>query len=64
MNTPDPFSSFDARKFLEVPYEERWEFLRPVIVQLYLGKYGPNGKSMTTGQVAAFMKDRYSFPAA
>ncbi|GAB1317651.1 hypothetical protein MFIFM68171_07861 [Madurella fahalii] len=51
-------------KFLNVPYEKRWEHLRPVIVQLYLGSYGPNGKSMTIGQVAAFMRDNYAFHGA
>jgi hypothetical protein len=55
--------SQDAR-FLDVPYEERWECLKPVIVQLYMGKYGPNGKSTTTGQVALFMRNHYSFHAA
>jgi hypothetical protein len=38
--------------------------LKPVIVKLYMGKYGPNGKSMTTPQVADFMKVQYSFHAA
>ena len=51
-------------KFLDVPYEKRWECLRPIIVPLYMGKYGPKGKSMTTGQVVVFMRDHYSFHAA
>jgi len=54
----------DGAKFLHVPYEERWGHLKPVITQLYMGKYGPNGKSMTISQVAGFMKGYYSFYAA
>jgi hypothetical protein len=55
--------SHDA-KFLHIPHERRWDHLKPVIVQLYMGKYGPNGKSTTRAQVARFMKDHYSFHAA
>lgn len=55
--------SHDA-KFLHIPHKSRWEHLKPIIVQLYMGKYGPNGKPMTMSQVAAFMKDHYSFHAA
>jgi hypothetical protein len=54
----------DDDKFLNVPYEERWTHLKPIIVQIYMGKYGPNGKSMTKSQVSAFMREHYSFPAA
>ncbi|KAK0611309.1 hypothetical protein B0T14DRAFT_530137 [Immersiella caudata] len=54
----------DGAKFIHVPYEERWKHLKPVITQLYMGKYGPNGKSMTIGQVASFMKENYSFHGA
>ncbi|KAK3896495.1 hypothetical protein C8A05DRAFT_20534, partial [Staphylotrichum tortipilum] len=39
------------------------EHLKPIIVELYMGKYGPNGKSMTTRQVLVFMRDHYSFHA-
>ncbi|KAK0631483.1 hypothetical protein B0T14DRAFT_532220 [Immersiella caudata] len=56
-------NSNDA-KFLHVPYEQRWEHLRPVIAKLYVGKYGPNGKSMATRQVADFMQVQYSFYAS
>ena len=38
--------------------------LETVIVKLYMGKYGPNGKSMTTLEVADFMKLQYSFHGA
>ncbi|KAK3899559.1 hypothetical protein C8A05DRAFT_46405 [Staphylotrichum tortipilum] len=55
--------SHDA-KCLHIPYEQRWEHLKPIIVELYMGKYGPNGKSMTTHQVLVFMRDHYSFHAA
>jgi len=51
-------------KFLDVPYESRWECLKPVIIPLYMGKYGPGGKSMTMRQVADFMRDHYTFNAA
>jgi len=54
----------NGAKFLHVPYEERWNHLKPVITQLYMGKYGSNGKSMTIGQVASFMKENYSFHGA
>lgn len=56
--------SSDDDKFLNVPYEERWECLRHIIVTLYMGRYGPNGKSTTIAHVAAFMKSQYSFFAA
>ncbi|KAK4039018.1 hypothetical protein C8A01DRAFT_47468 [Parachaetomium inaequale] len=64
MDIDDLLPRSHGAKFLDVPYEERWECLRPIIVQLYMGKYGPNGKSMTMGQVAVFMRDNYSFHAA
>jgi hypothetical protein len=51
-------------KCLHIPYEQRWEHLKPIIVELYMGNYGPNGKSMTIHQVLVFMRDHYSFPAA
>ncbi|KAK1749588.1 hypothetical protein QBC47DRAFT_426678 [Echria macrotheca] len=54
----------NGAKFLHAPYEERWKHLKPVITQLYMGKYGPDGKSMTIGQVASFMKENYSFHGA
>lgn len=54
----------EGDKFLNVPYEKRWEHLKLVIIQLYLGNYGPNGKSMTIGQVATFMRDNYAFHGA
>ncbi|KAH6613493.1 hypothetical protein F5144DRAFT_616419 [Chaetomium tenue] len=50
-------------KFLDVPYEERWECLKPTIVRLYMGKYRPNGKSTTMAQVVMFMRDNYLFHA-
>ncbi|KAK3375765.1 hypothetical protein B0T24DRAFT_698268 [Lasiosphaeria ovina] len=51
-------------KCLGVSYEQRWEHLKPVIVKLYMGKYCPNGKSMTTRPVADFMQAQYSFHAS
>lgn len=50
-------------KFLDHPYKDRWKCLQSVIVKLYM-ECRPGGKSMTMGQVAAFMNEHYSFPAA
>jgi hypothetical protein len=54
----------DAEKFLDLPYNDRWKELKPIIVKLYMGKYGPGGKSMTYSQVVTFMREQYSFYAA
>ncbi|KAM7217639.1 hypothetical protein V8F06_007023 [Rhypophila decipiens] len=51
----------DADKFLTIPYEERWECLKPVIISYYLGPDG--GKGNTFDQLVKFMKDRYAFSA-
>lgn len=51
-------------KFLRLPYAERLEKLKPIIVQLYMGNYGPGGKRMTMRHVTEFMKDKYSFHMA
>ena len=53
----------DADKFLTVPYEERWERLKDVIVAVYLGPHGKNGKCPTINELATFMNDNYAFPA-
>ena len=44
-------------KFLDVPYEQRWECLRPVIIQLYLGE------KLSIAALADRMRDQYSFSA-
>jgi len=64
MEADDLLPSSQDAKFLNVPYEKRWDCLKPTIVQLYMGKYGPNGKSMTTGQLVVFMREHYSFHAS
>jgi len=64
MDTNELLPRDNGAKFLHVPYDERWNYLRPVITQLYMGKYGPDGKSTTISQVAGFMKSHYSFHAA
>ncbi|KAH6621544.1 hypothetical protein B0J18DRAFT_467119 [Chaetomium sp. MPI-SDFR-AT-0129] len=64
MSINDLFPRSPDDKFLNVPYNERWEPLKPLIVKLYMGKYEPNGKPMTMGKVAVFMRDHYSFHAA
>ena len=50
-----------GEKFLDVPYEQRWEKLRPVIVDLYLG--GDGRKGLTCPQLASVMKEQYDFIA-
>ncbi len=64
MDINNLFPRSDDEKFLHVPYEQRWERLKPIIVELFTGNHGPNGKSMTTNQVLVFMRDHYSFHAA
>ncbi|KAK7425943.1 hypothetical protein QQZ08_007525 [Neonectria magnoliae] len=54
----------DQDKYLHISHEERWSYLKPVIVQLYTGNYGRGGKSATLDQVVQFMKTHYSFHAA
>ncbi|KAH7007568.1 hypothetical protein EDB80DRAFT_718854 [Ilyonectria destructans] len=51
-------------KFLHIAHKDRWDHLKPVIVQLYTGNYGRGGKSTTITQVVQFMKAHYSFHAA
>ncbi|KAK4183391.1 hypothetical protein QBC35DRAFT_518250 [Podospora australis] len=64
MNPASLLAQSEDAKFLNVPYDKRWEPLKPVIVQLYLGCKGENGKSMTISQVIIWMRDNYSFYAA
>lgn len=52
----------DDEKFLYIPYEERWERLKPVIASLYLGN-DESDTPMTIPQLAKHMRDYYSFPA-
>jgi len=50
-------------KFLNVPYEQRWEHLKPVIIERYLGDGNAGNKGLTIPKLAAFMKEHYSFAA-
>ncbi|KAF4455204.1 hypothetical protein FALBO_15681 [Fusarium albosuccineum] len=54
----------DDDKFLSCSYEERWNHLKPVIVELYTSRHGSNGRSTTLDQVVEFMRNHYSFHAA
>ncbi|KAH7165284.1 hypothetical protein EDB81DRAFT_778929 [Dactylonectria macrodidyma] len=54
----------DREKFLHVPYKDRWNHLKPVIVSLYMGTYPGALKSATLDQVVQFMRTHYSFHAA
>ncbi|KAL6362092.1 hypothetical protein LRP88_05576 [Fusarium phalaenopsidis] len=51
-------------KFLFCSHEERWNHLKPVIVELYTGRDGGNEQSATLDQVVEFMRTHYSFHAA
>ncbi|KAI1412722.1 hypothetical protein F5Y13DRAFT_199610 [Hypoxylon sp. FL1857] len=46
-----------VQKFLDVPYNQRWEFLKPAIIRLYME--GSN----KLAQLAKRMKEEYSFDA-
>ena len=44
-------------RFLHIPYDKRWDYLRPTIVRLYIDE-----REHIT-ELAEFMKEEYSFPA-
>jgi hypothetical protein len=54
----------DDDKFLKQKWKARWECLKPVIVKLYTGNYGKNGKPATIDEIADAMRRHYSFHAA
>lgn len=54
----------DEDKFLSCSHEERWNHLKPVIVELYTGRDGGSERSATLDQVVEFMRTHYSFHAA
>ena len=37
----------EGDKFLSVPYDERWEYLKYVIISSYFGPYGKKGNCPT-----------------
>jgi hypothetical protein len=53
----------DEDKFLRLKGNARWEGLKPVIVKLYTGKYGKNGKQATVDEITEAMKTHYNFHA-
>jgi hypothetical protein len=61
---PELFPRSEEDKFLNYRHEERWERLKPVIVALYIGNYGENGKRTKHAQIVSHMKQYYSFHAA
>jgi hypothetical protein len=64
MDIIDLFPSSEEAMFLGLSHDDRWNRLKDVTVQLYLGNFGAGGKSMTMTQVANFMRMHYSFHAA
>ncbi|KAI9147095.1 hypothetical protein HJFPF1_13127 [Paramyrothecium foliicola] len=54
----------DQDKVFHIAYKDRWDYLKPIIVQLYTGNYGSGlRKTATLAQVVEFMKKNYSFHA-
>ncbi|KAI1751987.1 hypothetical protein F4782DRAFT_547258 [Xylaria castorea] len=45
-----------AYRVFNIAYKDRWEDLKPVIVKLYLGDYGQEGKATKLSQVVDFMR--------
>ncbi|KAK6225740.1 hypothetical protein QIS74_01787 [Colletotrichum tabaci] len=54
-----PVSGLDL---LHIPYDERWEHLKPIIVEAYLGNSG-SGKPLTIPKLAEFMEKNHRFDA-
>ena len=52
----------DKGKSPYIPYEERWELLKPTIISLYLGD-GDSVGGMKIELLASHMKEHHSFPA-
>ncbi|UKZ73262.1 hypothetical protein TrVFT333_000905 [Trichoderma virens FT-333] len=61
MDLADLLPRSDEDKFLQLPYAERLSKLKPTIVRLYMGNYGPGGKRTTMRQVTQLMRDKFSF---
>ncbi|KAK6716511.1 hypothetical protein SNK04_007459 [Fusarium graminearum] len=61
---PELFPRSEDDKHLRTKHKDRWDLLKPVIVELYTGNYGKNDKPPTIAQIVAFMKKHYSFHAA
>ncbi|KAK1992965.1 hypothetical protein LX36DRAFT_731091 [Colletotrichum falcatum] len=54
-----PISGFDL---LHIPYDKRWEPLKPIMVDAYMGK-NDFGDPLTFPELAKFMKDNHGFSA-
>jgi hypothetical protein len=52
-----PQSQFSAENFLQIPYSQRWEYLKPTIVRIYMEE---NNKIAV---LAKRMKDECKFDA-
>ncbi|RTE73716.1 hypothetical protein BHE90_011853 [Fusarium euwallaceae] len=57
-----PLPQSDDDKFLSCSYEERWSYLKPVIVEIYTRRR--NGRTATLDDLVRFMRTNYSFHAA
>ncbi|KAF3077418.1 hypothetical protein CFAM422_000688 [Trichoderma lentiforme] len=64
MEVGDLLPRSDEDNFCGLSFAERLEKLKPIIVKLYMGNYGPGGKRMVMRQVVEYMKDKYSFHIA
>ncbi|KAJ3578928.1 hypothetical protein NPX13_g1632 [Xylaria arbuscula] len=59
------YPTLEQDRHLDISYKNRWECLKPVIVELYMGSYDPpGGKTLSLDQVVQFMKTNYFFHAA
>ncbi|EKJ76096.1 hypothetical protein FPSE_03728 [Fusarium pseudograminearum CS3096] len=61
--SPELFPQSEDDKYLHVKNSDRWEPLKPVIVELYTGNYGKNNKPPAKAQIVEFMRKYYSFYA-
>jgi hypothetical protein len=58
------YPTLDQDRHLDALREDRWECLKPVIVELYMGSYDPpGGKTLPLDQVVQFRKTNYFFHA-
>ena len=55
-NTGEPSDPKDS-KFLHIPYDKRWEYLKPTITRLYMEE------KVSLDRLAERMKTEYSFSA-
>lgn len=53
----------EEAKFLGVSYKDRWNLLKPVIIQIYTGESTQDGKQAKMDDMVEFMKRYYQFHA-